>query len=73
MIRIDPTGSPADLINDLLTITGMRNVDLAQAAGVPACQISRWRAGDVMPSGTALLRMLAGFGYDLALVPREDA
>ena len=73
MIRIPAGTNLAAVLNDLLELTGTRPAELARLTGFAEGQISKWRRDAVVPSAPVLLRLFDVLGYDLALIPREDA
>ena len=62
-------------IYDLRGLFMLSQNALARAAGSPVkqTQVSSWERGRSNPSVGNLIRLANALGYDLALVPREDA
>lgn len=73
MIRIPPDADLANVIDTLLRLTGTTQAQLARTTGIDQPSISRWRHGYTIPNATNLAKLVAGVGWQLAVVPREDA
>jgi transcriptional regulator with XRE-family HTH domain len=63
----------AALLRDLLRMGRMSQADLSRATGYTEQQICGWCNGRRIPDRKSLLRIADALGYDLALIPREDA
>lgn len=65
----------ADLVtifNDLVTMLGYTQRQLAAEAGLYQAQICDWLHGNRSMDTTSVIRLAHALGYDLALIPRED-
>jgi transcriptional regulator with XRE-family HTH domain len=47
--------------------------DIAAVIGAGRGEVGAWLRGTRMPGGRRLVEIAAALGYDLALIPREDA
>jgi transcriptional regulator with XRE-family HTH domain len=73
MIRLtDPTRIAA-FISDLRILNQITQHALAAESGHRQGQISAWELGKVIPNVVPLMDVARVLGYDLALIPREDA
>jgi transcriptional regulator with XRE-family HTH domain len=73
IVRIDEKTDLAELLRSLMAATSTSVAELVLTSGLPHDRISQYRWGKRTP-GVALLAELArALGYDLALIPREDA
>jgi transcriptional regulator with XRE-family HTH domain len=52
---------------------GVSQAALAARIGCDRGEVARWLACRVQPAGRRLVQLADALGYDLALVPREDA
>lgn len=73
MIRISNLGVITAFIGDMRVLNRLRQRDLAVQSGHSQGQVSAWELGNVVPSVQALIDVARALGYDLALVPVEDA
>jgi transcriptional regulator with XRE-family HTH domain len=73
MIRIPYDADLGKVINDLMTLNGVRQAELARMTGFTDAQISEWRHGKVKPDTATVLRVFRALGYELALIPLEGA
>lgn len=72
-IRITDASQIPAALNDLRRMQMLTQRALAADAGFRPPQISSWLAGRYMPDPRSLIRLANALGYDLALIPREDA
>jgi transcriptional regulator with XRE-family HTH domain len=72
-MRITDKAQLPGIIGDLRTMLQMRHKDLAAEAGFFPSQISTWLAGERSMDVTSVIRLANALGYDLALIPREEA
>jgi transcriptional regulator with XRE-family HTH domain len=73
MITLTADTDFAALLRALLGMARMNQADLHRATGYPESQISSWCNGRKVPDRKSLLRIADALGFDLALIPREDA
>ncbi|GAB1642554.1 helix-turn-helix domain-containing protein [Krasilnikovia sp. MM14-A1259] len=73
MIRIDNAGQAGPSLGDLRRMLRTVQSDLAARAGFDQSLVSKWERGHSVPTVDSLIRTAHALGYDLALVPREDA
>lgn len=73
MIVLTETTDWAATLRALLAMGRVSQAELARATGYSEQQISTWTRGVKNPGRVAVLRIAAALGYDLALIPREDA
>jgi transcriptional regulator with XRE-family HTH domain len=74
VIRIDEATDWPTLLRQLYAASGHQSqVALAVAAGLHISRINQFLAGSNTPGRASLVRLLPALGYDLALIPREDA
>lgn len=72
-IRITDAGQLAGVIGDLRVLTRLSYRRLAQEADCNNGQVHSWMTGYRTPNVASLIRLAGALGYDLALVPKEDA
>lgn len=72
-LRIHDKADIVVAFNDLAAIYGMRQKQLAAASGYFPSQLSEWMRGKKSMDVTSMIRLANALGYDLALIPREDA
>lgn len=73
MIRLaDPTRVGA-VLADMRHMSRLSRRQIADAVGMHEAQYGQYELGNSTPSVPTLLKLLAALGYDLALIPREDA
>lgn len=72
-IRIDDKLQLPGILDELRTMLQMRQRDLAEASGYGQSQISEWLRGIRSLDTSSLIRVAHALGYDLALIPREEA
>ena len=81
MIRIDDPARLGPVLGEIRRLYGMSRLglarEIAEATGRSLHgvenQLKSWDGGVNAPTVTALAPLLAALGYDLALIPREDA
>ena len=73
MIRLTDDTDWAALLRSLLDMGRVNQAALAEATGYDPSHISAWCTGRKTPGRDALIRIAGALGYDLALIPREDA
>jgi transcriptional regulator with XRE-family HTH domain len=73
IIRIHDKDRLPVVFGDLRLMQQMRHRDLATAAGCFQSQICDWLAAKRSMDVTSVIKVAAALGYDLALVPREEA
>jgi transcriptional regulator with XRE-family HTH domain len=73
MIRLTDPGRIGAALRDLRAILGLTQVAMAETIGTTQGRYSEFETGAVVPSIPTLVRMFGHLGYDLALIPREDA
>ena len=72
-IRITDPRQIASILGDLRILTRLTTRALAAEAHANQGQIATWLNGDRCPNSDSLIRLANAMGYDLALIPREDA
>jgi transcriptional regulator with XRE-family HTH domain len=72
-IRITDPDQLRIAIGDLRAIYGTTQRALAADSGFRQAQISNWLSGRTVPDPASVIRLANALGYDLALIPREDA
>lgn len=73
IIRITDPDQIGAVAEDLRAIYGLSQLALAAESGSRQGQISRWLGGQAVPDVKTAIRLVNALGYDLALIPREDA
>lgn len=73
IIRITEPGQIAGIIGDLRILNQLSQRSLAAESGHHQGQVSAWELGKVVPNVVPLIDMANALGYDLALIPREEA
>jgi transcriptional regulator with XRE-family HTH domain len=73
MIRIAQPEHLGHALAQMRAMNRLNRRQVATAAGVQESQYGRYETGEHVPALTTLLRLLAVYGYDLALIPQEDA
>jgi len=73
MIRLTDPEHIGAALADMRTMTMLSRREAAEAAGMHEAQYGQYELGHNTPSLATLLRLLAVFGYDVALIPREGA
>lgn len=75
MIRIADPDSIGAVIVDLREMTQLSQRGLVEEVGgaFRQGQLSLWEVNKGLPSMPNFVRLVQALGYDLALVPREDA
>jgi transcriptional regulator with XRE-family HTH domain len=66
---------PGDAMRALWAVRVIRKLSQRELAvsGTWQSELSSWERGTMVPTLGSLLKVAAALGYDLALVPREDA
>jgi transcriptional regulator with XRE-family HTH domain len=72
-MRIHDKADLVSIFGDLQAIYGLTQRQLAEQAGFYQCQICDWLGGKRSMDTTSVIRLANALGYDLALIPREDA
>jgi transcriptional regulator with XRE-family HTH domain len=72
MIRFASPDAVGPALGELRRLLGISQVQLASDAGLWPSQLSHWESGNRHPDLASLAKVAAGFGFDLALAPRED-
>lgn len=73
MIRITDPDQVGPALRQLRTILGISQRELCEISGQRQGRMSAWELGHEVPRFSSLVRMVRALGYDLVLVPREDA
>lgn len=73
MIHIGKPEQVAGALQFMRSTAGLSQRKLATMTGFSQAQIGGWELQDRCPNVSSLLRLANALGYDLALVPREDA
>jgi transcriptional regulator with XRE-family HTH domain len=73
MIRLKEPACFGRALADLRNLHGLTQRQLAAQAGFGQSQVSHWEAGQREPDFSSVAKLAAAFGYDVALVPREEA
>jgi transcriptional regulator with XRE-family HTH domain len=73
MIRLTDPGQLAPILADLRILNRLTQRQAAAASALRQGQISAFERGEVLPAPQSLFRLAGAYGYDLALIPREDA
>lgn len=73
MIRLTDPGRVGPALGNLRVTNGRDQRDLAAASGINQPQLSGYEVGRHTPQLAAVFALAHALGYDLALVPREDA
>lgn len=73
MIRIATPADAGTALAEARRSSNWLRHDVAQAVGMYAQQYSQYEKGQVVPTIAVLIRLAHALGYDLALIPREDA
>jgi len=73
--RIETVADFGPILDDLLETHRISQRALVEAAGgsFTRAQLYLWIVGKTAPSLAGLIKLVQALGYDLALVPREDA
>jgi len=73
VIKIRSADRVGDAIRFAREIAGLSPIQLAALSGYAPSQIWAWELGRHLPGSKVLVRLFDALGYDLALIPREDA
>lgn len=73
MIRLADPADWGPALRSMQAAAGMNSTDLAKAVDLTRPHVSNMRWGGFVPSFQAAIRVARALGYDLALIPREDA
>jgi len=73
VIRIVDHHEIAPILGDLRILNRLSQRALAAESGYRQAQICLWLQGRTVPNVETLIRLANVFGYDLALVPQENA
>jgi transcriptional regulator with XRE-family HTH domain len=73
VIIFTDTAAVMEHLHAIRDLRGLTQRALAAQIGVEQSRICGYERGTHVPSSGSLLRVAHALGYDLALVPREDA
>jgi transcriptional regulator with XRE-family HTH domain len=73
MILLARPTDVGSVLADLRRLSGTTQRQLAAAAHTRQCQISNFEVGATRPNLASLIRLADALGYDVALIPREEA
>lgn len=73
MIRLTEPGDIRRALLRALAASGHTQTRFASDAGIARRQLELYLAGKTLPGARSLIKLAQANGYDLALVPREDA
>lgn len=73
MIRLPAADRIGPALDEIRRLLGITQQQLAEDSGVWPSQLSHWKTGDRQPDLASLVKVAGGLGYQLALVPKEDA
>jgi transcriptional regulator with XRE-family HTH domain len=73
MIRIADPNDFAAIVLDMRQILRLTQSEFADEIDAYPSQVHYWETGQRKPDLKSLAKLARGLGYDLALVPREDA
>jgi transcriptional regulator with XRE-family HTH domain len=73
MIRLNDPERIGPSIADLRLLHQLSQRKLGAQAGITQARLSDWETGNAIPTLPTLVRVAHALGYDLALIPREDA
>jgi transcriptional regulator with XRE-family HTH domain len=73
MIRLNDPERIGRSIADLRLLHQLSQRALGAQAGITQARLSDWETGNAIPTLPTLVRVAHALGYDLALIPREDA
>ena len=71
MIRIDDPNALGPVLAQLRAVS--QRALVADIDGMSQSQLADWERGHSLPKLPNLIRLAHALGYDLALIPREDA
>jgi transcriptional regulator with XRE-family HTH domain len=73
VIRVPSSTDIGPALSDLRILHGLNHTDIAEGTGIDRSLIGHYERGRNNPSLPNLLKIVNFYGYDLALVPREQA
>jgi transcriptional regulator with XRE-family HTH domain len=73
VIRLTDPSRVGVIISDLRIVHMLSQRKLCAEIGITQARLSDWELGKAMPTLPLLVPAFGYFGYDLALIPREDA
>jgi transcriptional regulator with XRE-family HTH domain len=73
VIRLPDDGRIGPALRGIRRMHRLTQKQLAADSGLWPSQLAHWERGDRQPDLASLIKLAAGLGYDLALIPREDA